>query len=70
MSETEINEDNCVLNENDLLNIDTALFMMGGRNKGSETYLDDLSQKITKLNDRVKEAKKDDSKGRFSEVPE
>jgi hypothetical protein len=54
----EITEDNCVLSENDLLNIDTSLFMMGGRaganSEESKLYFERLFQKITKLNDLAK----------------
>lgn len=60
MSE-EINEDNCVLSEDELLNIDTALFMLGGRtganSEKSKLYLEMLYEKINKLNDLAKEKK-------------
>ena len=57
MSE-EINEGNCVLSEDELLNIDTALFMMGGRtgtnDEKSKIYFENLYEKIAKLNDWYK----------------
>jgi hypothetical protein len=61
MSEIEINEDNCVLQEGDLRNVDLAFnYFVSKVSEDLKSCFLELSQKIIKLNDLVKQAKEQD----------
>jgi len=56
----EINEDNCVLEEYELWIVNFVLGFMLGANEKLKEDLITIKSKITKLNDLVKEGKKDE----------